>query len=82
MRMVTTEIGRALDEVRSLRQFLCVMYDACVVQRNLYRKCRVLHRDISYGNIMLAPNTDEYRKRCASGFAEVKFVNQVLAKEK
>ncbi|CAE6480053.1 unnamed protein product [Rhizoctonia solani] len=78
MRMVTKDIGRPLETVQSLRQFLCVMYDACVVQRNLYRKCHILHRDISDGNIMLAPVTDQYRTRCKNGYAEVKFVNQVL----
>ncbi|CAE6472080.1 unnamed protein product [Rhizoctonia solani] len=82
MRMLTRDIGRPLDTVDSLLQFLCVMYDACVVQRNLYRKCRILHRDISDGNIMIAPETDGYRTRCARGYAEVKFVNQVLAKDK
>ncbi|CAE6434390.1 unnamed protein product [Rhizoctonia solani] len=82
MRMMTKDIGRSLGEARSLRKFLCAMYDACAVQRNLYRKCRILHRDISDGNIMLAPDTDEYRKRCAKGYAHVKFVNQVLAKNK
>ncbi|CAE6438715.1 unnamed protein product [Rhizoctonia solani] len=79
MRMMTKDIGRPLKDVHRLRQFLCVMYDACAVQRNLYRK-QILHRDISDENIMLAPDTDEYRERCAKGNAEVKFVNQVLAK--
>ncbi|KAG8689045.1 hypothetical protein FRC11_004245 [Ceratobasidium sp. 423] len=80
MRMITRDVGRPLEEVSSLRHFLCVIYDACAVQRNLYRKCGTLHRDISDGNIMLAPDTGEYRERCANGYAEVKFVNQVLAK--
>ncbi|KAJ1299771.1 hypothetical protein OPQ81_000680 [Rhizoctonia solani] len=80
MRIITKDIGRPIEDVRSLHQFLCMMYDSCVVQRNLYRKCRILHRDISDGNIMIAPDTDEYRKRCAEGYAAVKFVNQVLAK--
>ncbi|KAJ1310617.1 hypothetical protein OPQ81_009147 [Rhizoctonia solani] len=82
MRMITRDIGRPLEDVSSLRQFLCVMYDACVVQRNLYRKSQILHRDISDGNIMLAPDTNEYWERCAKGYAQVKFVNQVLAKDK
>ncbi|CAE6413314.1 unnamed protein product [Rhizoctonia solani] len=83
MRLVTKDIGRPLETVRSLRQFLCVMYDACVVQRNLYRKCRILHRDISDSNIMVAPAGDEYHKRCegTGSHVEVKFVNQVLQKD-
>ncbi|KAF8680581.1 other FunK1 protein kinase [Rhizoctonia solani] len=79
MRLLTSDVGRPLQDIHTLRQFLCVMYDACVVQRNLYRKCRILHRDISDGNIMLAPDNQQYRHRCAIGYAEVKFANQVLS---
>ncbi|CAE6439734.1 unnamed protein product [Rhizoctonia solani] len=82
MRLMTKEIGGPLEKVRSLRRFLSVMYDACAVQRNLYRKSRILHRDISDTNIMVAPNTKEYLDRCSTGFTEVKFINQVLAREK
>ncbi|CAE7115360.1 unnamed protein product [Rhizoctonia solani] len=82
MRMVTEEIGLPLEGVHSLRKFLCAMYDACVVQRNLYRKSCILHRDISDKNIMFAPGTSAYRKRNQEDYAEVKFVNQVLAKNK
>ncbi|KAG9099465.1 hypothetical protein FS749_001211 [Ceratobasidium sp. UAMH 11750] len=82
MRIATQDIGMALEEIHSLRQFLCMMYDACVVQRNLYQKCRILHQDISDRNIMVAPDTQKYQERCAAGYAEVKFVNQVLAKDK
>ncbi|CUA67870.1 hypothetical protein RSOLAG22IIIB_03302 [Rhizoctonia solani] len=76
MRLVTEDIGRPLETVQSLRQFLSVMYDACALQRNLYRKCGILHRDISDRNIMLAPVGEDYRFR--GGYAEVKFLNQVL----
>ncbi|KDN34956.1 hypothetical protein RSAG8_12007, partial [Rhizoctonia solani AG-8 WAC10335] len=80
MRMVTNEIGQPLEGVHSLYKFLCAMYDACAVQRNLYRKCRIMHRDISDKNIMFAPDTEAYRERNQKGYAEVKFANQVLAK--
>ncbi|CUA72856.1 hypothetical protein RSOLAG22IIIB_10368 [Rhizoctonia solani] len=81
MRLVTKDIGRPLETVRSLRQFLCVMYDACVVQRNMYRKCGILHRDISDSNIMVAPIGDEYHTRCKGSLLGVKYVNQVLQKD-
>ncbi|QRV78874.1 hypothetical protein RhiJN_06889 [Ceratobasidium sp. AG-Ba] len=81
MRLLTNDVGRPLQHIRTLHEFLCVMYDACVVQRNLYKKCKILHRDISDGNIMLAPDASEYRNRCATGYAEVKFVNQVLSED-
>ncbi|CAE6406583.1 unnamed protein product [Rhizoctonia solani] len=53
--------------------------DSAIVQRNLYRKCRLLHRDISNTNIMLAPLSEEYQARCAVGYAEVKFANQIFS---
>ncbi|CAE6497758.1 unnamed protein product [Rhizoctonia solani] len=82
MRLVTTEIGCPLDGVHSLHKFLCAMYDSCAVQRNLYRKSRIIHRDISDNNIMFAPGTETYRQRNQKGYADVKFINQVLAKDR
>ncbi|QRV97801.1 hypothetical protein RhiJN_25820 [Ceratobasidium sp. AG-Ba] len=82
MRITTPDIGRSLNDIKKLSEFLRVMYDACVVQRNLYRKCKVLHRDISDTNIMLAPDSEAYRERCATGYAQVKFINQVLSGNK
>ncbi|QRW11080.1 hypothetical protein RhiLY_10079 [Ceratobasidium sp. AG-Ba] len=82
MRITTSDIGRRLEDVETLSELLSVIYDACAVQRNLYRKCKILHRDISDGNIMLAPNSEQYRERCANGYAEVKFVNQVISGNK
>ncbi|ELU36645.1 hypothetical protein AG1IA_09330 [Rhizoctonia solani AG-1 IA] len=48
MRMVTGDIGRRLEEIKSLRHFLCVMYDACAVGAmplekaisTIYRDCK------------------------------------------
>ncbi|CAE6499625.1 unnamed protein product [Rhizoctonia solani] len=82
MRMVTSEIGQPLEGVHSLYKFLCAMYDTCAVQRNLYRKCNIMHRDINDKNIMFAPDTDAYREHNWEDCAQVKFVNQVLAKDK
>ncbi|CAE6420263.1 unnamed protein product [Rhizoctonia solani] len=39
-------------------------------------------REFLDGNIMFAPRTDEFRERCTGGYVEVKFANQVLAKDK
>ncbi|KAB5587915.1 hypothetical protein CTheo_8642 [Ceratobasidium theobromae] len=83
VRVITRDVGVPLDKITSLRQFLCVMYDACVVQRNLYRKAKILHRDISDSNIMAAPiDNAMFYSRCAEGYDEVKYLNQVLAKDK
>ncbi|KAF8686353.1 other FunK1 protein kinase [Rhizoctonia solani] len=79
MRVLTPDVGRPLGEVRSLDQFLRVMYDACVVQRNIYCESRILHRDISDNNVMIAPDDPEFYERCAEGYNRVKYINQVLS---
>ncbi|ELU36897.1 hypothetical protein AG1IA_09077 [Rhizoctonia solani AG-1 IA] len=65
MRVLTPDVGRPLGEVRSLDQFLRVMYDACV--------------DISDNNVMIAPDDPEFYERCAEGYNRVKYINQVLS---
>ncbi|KAF8668581.1 other FunK1 protein kinase [Rhizoctonia solani] len=82
MRIATRDVGIPLEKVNSLRELLGVMYDACVVQRNLYRKSKILHRDISNNNIMIAPTDEQFYKRCIGGYDEVKYLNQVLAQNK
>ncbi|KAG8694337.1 hypothetical protein FRC09_009908 [Ceratobasidium sp. 395] len=72
-------VGKSLYDARTLREFLCVMYDACVVQRSLFRKCSILHRDISDGNIMIAPNDEQFYERHVQGYDKIKYINQVLA---
>ncbi|CAE6513056.1 unnamed protein product [Rhizoctonia solani] len=79
MRVATQDVGQALSEAQTLGEFLAVMYDVCVVQRNLYRKSKILHRDISDNNIMIAPKDDKrFHGRCDGGYDEVKYLNQVL----
>ncbi|KAG9099495.1 hypothetical protein FRC06_005209 [Ceratobasidium sp. 370] len=86
-RLISGDIGQPLENIESLSHFLRVMYDACVadaqeVQRNLYRKCRILHRDISDNNIMVAPTDPEFKKHCDGEYYDsVKYINQILAKD-
>ncbi|KAB5587916.1 hypothetical protein CTheo_8643 [Ceratobasidium theobromae] len=83
MGLVTPNIGQPLDKITSLRQLLCVMYDVCALQRNLYRKANILHWDISDINIMEVPKEDlESYERCTEGYDGVKYINQVLAKDR
>ncbi|KAL5637579.1 hypothetical protein ACGC1H_004107 [Rhizoctonia solani] len=78
MRVVTRDLGDSLSKTPTLLEFLKIMYDACVVQRNLHRK-GILHRNVSDGNIMMAPKDNgRYYKDCVSGYNTVKYVNQVL----
>ncbi|KAG8739140.1 hypothetical protein FRC10_006110 [Ceratobasidium sp. 414] len=80
MRLISEDVGLPLEGITSLSHFLRVMYDACVVQRNLYRKCGILHRDISDNNIMVAPSNPQFKKHCdGSYFDNVKYINQILA---
>ncbi|KAG8769292.1 hypothetical protein FRC12_005047 [Ceratobasidium sp. 428] len=79
MIIVTQGVGQSLYNARTLREFLCVMYDACVLQRGLYRKSSILHRDISDGNIMIAPNDEQFYQRRVQGYDKIKYINQVLA---
>ncbi|KAG8694336.1 hypothetical protein FRC09_009907, partial [Ceratobasidium sp. 395] len=76
--IATQGVGKSLYDARTLREFLCVMYDACVVQRNLYRKSSILHRDISDRNIMIAPNDEQFYEHRVQCFNETKYINQVL----
>ncbi|KAG9090909.1 hypothetical protein FRC06_000830, partial [Ceratobasidium sp. 370] len=64
MPLTWKDVGRPLEDITSLSHFLRVMYDACVVQRNLYRKCKILHRDISDSNIMVAPTDSRFKEYC------------------
>ncbi|KAB5588463.1 hypothetical protein CTheo_8096 [Ceratobasidium theobromae] len=83
MGLATLSIGQPLDKITSLRQLLCVMYDVCALQRNLYRKANILHWDISDINILAAPTEDlESYERCTEGYDEIKYINQVLAKDR
>ncbi|KAG9090908.1 hypothetical protein FRC06_000829 [Ceratobasidium sp. 370] len=79
-RLISADVGQPLEDITSLSHFLRVMYDACVVQRNLYRKCNILHRDISANNIMVAPTNPRFKKHCGGDyFDSVKYINQILA---
>ncbi|CAE6476522.1 unnamed protein product [Rhizoctonia solani] len=78
MRVATRGVGDSLSKTPTLLEFLKVMYDACVAQRNLHRR-GILHRDINDHNIMMAPKDNgRYYKDCVDGYNDVKYVNQVL----
>ncbi|EUC54072.1 kinase domain protein [Rhizoctonia solani AG-3 Rhs1AP] len=76
MRVATRD--DSLSKTPTLLEFLKVMYDACVAQRNLHRR-GILHRDINDSNIMMAPKDNgRYYEDCVDGYDDVKYVNQVL----
>ncbi|KAB5588135.1 hypothetical protein CTheo_8422 [Ceratobasidium theobromae] len=68
MHLISGDVGQPLVQIQSLYQFLCVMYDACVVQQNLYHKCKILHRDISDTNIMVSPTNQGFKAHCSGKY--------------
>ncbi|KAG8709040.1 hypothetical protein FRC08_018572 [Ceratobasidium sp. 394] len=83
MSVISEGVGQSLGETRSLSRFLRVMYDACVVQRNLYHECKGLHRNISDYNIMVAPIGPGFKTRSdGSYYGGVHYINQRLASDR
>ncbi|KAG9102367.1 hypothetical protein FS749_004153 [Ceratobasidium sp. UAMH 11750] len=83
MPVISEGVGQSLGEIRSLSRFLRVMYDACAVQRNLYHECKVLHRNISDHNIMVAPPGRGFKTRSdGSYYGSVHYINQMLASDR
>ncbi|KEP44885.1 kinase domain protein [Rhizoctonia solani 123E] len=76
MRVATRD--DSLSKTPTLLEFLKIMHDACVAQRNLHRR-GILHRDINDRNIMMAPKDNgQYYEGCVDRYDDVKYVNQVL----
>ncbi|KAK0460051.1 uncharacterized protein EV420DRAFT_1534795 [Desarmillaria tabescens] len=57
-RNLTKEIGKNLTTFQSGKHLLQVTLDAFVAHREAFEKCRLLHRDVSGGNILILPNGD------------------------
>ncbi|KAF8968120.1 hypothetical protein BDZ97DRAFT_1801002 [Flammula alnicola] len=54
-RILMSLYGTHLDTVSSVREALIAIYDTLEITRYLYCKRQVLHRDISYGNVLIKP---------------------------
>ncbi|KAF9765556.1 hypothetical protein IL306_002147 [Fusarium sp. DS 682] len=61
--IVTSPVGRALDSFRSLTELLQVFRDAIKCHRSLYQDAKILHRDISPGNMIILDGQDEGKPR-------------------
>ncbi|KAK0201474.1 hypothetical protein DFS33DRAFT_989233 [Desarmillaria ectypa] len=57
-RNLTKEIGKNLTTFQSGKHLLQVTLNAFVAHQDAFEKCRLLHRDISGGNILILPNGD------------------------
>lgn len=59
LRIVMEAHGPDLEHYKSRYQLVAALRDAIRAHRNLFTKARVLHRDISAGNILLGDDDDE-----------------------
>ncbi|KAI0701156.1 hypothetical protein C8T65DRAFT_558590, partial [Cerioporus squamosus] len=56
-RLATKEIGLPLEDFKNFKELALVFYDAIIAHHEAWTKAKVLHRDISVGNILIDPVT-------------------------
>ncbi|RPD57226.1 hypothetical protein L226DRAFT_489397 [Lentinus tigrinus ALCF2SS1-7] len=56
-RLGTEEIGLPLEDFKNFRELLFILYFALLAHRDAWEKAKILHRDISVGNILIHPRT-------------------------
>ena len=61
--VVTSPVGRSLDTFRSPTELLQVFRDAIKCHRSLYHDAKILHQDVSPGNIIILDGQDQGRPR-------------------
>ncbi|KAH7902752.1 hypothetical protein BJ138DRAFT_982209, partial [Hygrophoropsis aurantiaca] len=52
-RQAVDVVGKTVHEVTSSRQLVRVIHDAFIAHRDAFVLCRILHRDVSAGNILI-----------------------------
>ncbi|KAF4457030.1 serine/threonine-protein kinase Sgk2 [Fusarium austroafricanum] len=57
--IVTSPVGRSLDTFQSLTELLQVFRDAIKCHRSLYYDAKILHQDISPGNMIILDGQDQ-----------------------
>ncbi|KAH9835418.1 uncharacterized protein C8Q71DRAFT_119192 [Rhodofomes roseus] len=66
-RLVVKEIGQRLDEHESPKELVEVMFDALSAHKQAWELTKLLHRDISAGNILIYRFTDINGRLCVIG---------------
>ncbi|KAJ1904732.1 hypothetical protein LPJ81_002326 [Coemansia sp. IMI 209127] len=64
-RVVLQPYGSNLDTVRNEYELIVVLTDAMKCHNTILRKCNILHRDISSGNIMVVRDSNPVAGKCA-----------------
>ncbi|TFK87568.1 hypothetical protein K466DRAFT_522193 [Polyporus arcularius HHB13444] len=54
-RVVTQEVGLPVDEFRNSRDLAVVFRDCLEAHRSAYKRAKILHRDLSEGNLLMVP---------------------------
>ncbi|KAH8916371.1 hypothetical protein BT69DRAFT_1199453, partial [Atractiella rhizophila] len=82
-RIVFEEVGERLNQFRSSWELVKVMSDAFTAHRDAFENAGVLHRDVSFGNILLIRSGDEVHGMLIDWeFAEVKYCPEKGATER
>ncbi|OSD00221.1 hypothetical protein PYCCODRAFT_1479316 [Trametes coccinea BRFM310] len=66
-RLVVKEVGLPLKEFPCGRIFVWCIRDAIIAHQDAYEKAKMMHRDISVGNILIIPSTDKDEKTTYQG---------------
>ncbi|KAL4918925.1 hypothetical protein BDW62DRAFT_55592 [Aspergillus aurantiobrunneus] len=66
--IVISPLGHPLSECRSDIELLTVIRDCIEAHESLFTKCSILHRDISYRNLVMVQNKDGQPEGCLIDF--------------
>ncbi|TFK81952.1 hypothetical protein K466DRAFT_501216, partial [Polyporus arcularius HHB13444] len=59
-RLVLREVCLPLTEVTSSKQLVILIIDSIVAHETAYKSCNSVHRDVSFGNMLICPSVKEY----------------------
>ncbi|KZS89661.1 hypothetical protein SISNIDRAFT_444940 [Sistotremastrum niveocremeum HHB9708] len=79
VRLLMEEVGVTLDGFASLRELIGVLMDAIQGHRNLMNK-NILHRDVSFGNILMTEEIDEELGRRRGYLIDLDFAKDLTPK--
>ncbi|KAI0707471.1 hypothetical protein C8T65DRAFT_740400 [Cerioporus squamosus] len=60
-RLVVKEVCLPLTAITSSRQLVIVMIDGIAAHEMAYKRCKLIHRDVSFGNMLIYPSVKEVK---------------------
>ncbi|KZS96685.1 hypothetical protein SISNIDRAFT_450391 [Sistotremastrum niveocremeum HHB9708] len=79
VRLLMEEVGVTLDGFSSLRELIGVIMDAIKGHRNLKQR-NILHRDVSFGNILMTEQVDPELRRRRGYLIDLDFAKDLASK--